>query len=53
MIVPARSGWSPLRRLPSPPPFASSYTAILEYQLPYDLRRIDLIVLERAAVVVA
>lgn len=33
--------------------FASSYTAILEYQLPYDLRRVDLIVLERAAVVVA
>ncbi len=33
--------------------FANSYTAILEYQLPYDLRRVDLIVLERAAVVVA
>jgi hypothetical protein len=29
------------------------YSAILEYQLPYDLRRPDLIVLERAAVVVA
>ncbi|MGB7215710.1 MAG: DNA/RNA helicase domain-containing protein [Gammaproteobacteria bacterium] len=33
--------------------FANSYTAILEYQLPYELRRVDLIVLERAAVVVA
>ena len=33
--------------------FAPSYSTILEYQLPYDLRRVDLIVLERAAVVVA
>ena len=32
---------------------APTYTAILEYELPYDLRRTDLIVLERAAVVVA
>jgi hypothetical protein len=32
---------------------AARYSAILEYQLPYDLRRADVIVLERAAVVVA
>src|SRR5690606_20246591 len=32
--------------------FASSYTAILEYQLPYDRRRVDLIGRERAGVVV-
>jgi hypothetical protein len=31
---------------------APGYSAILEYQLPYDLRRPDVIVLERAAVVV-
>jgi hypothetical protein len=31
---------------------AGSYSAILEYQLPYDLRRPDLIVLEAAAIVV-
>jgi hypothetical protein len=32
---------------------AQHYTAILEYQLPYDLRRPDIIFLERAAIVVA
>lgn len=31
---------------------AATYSAILEYQLPYDLRRPDLIILEGAAVVV-
>ena len=31
---------------------APKYSAILEYQLPYDLRRPDVIILERAAVVV-
>ncbi len=33
-------------------PSTPTYSAILEYQLPYDLRRPDLIVLERSAVVV-
>lgn len=32
---------------------ARKYSAILEYQLPYDLRRPDIIFLERAAIVVA
>jgi hypothetical protein len=32
---------------------ARQYSAILEYQLPYDLRRPDIIFLERAAIVVA
>lgn len=32
---------------------AHKYSAILEYQLPYDLRRPDIIFLERAAIVVA
>src|SRR5580765_1472738 len=31
---------------------APRYSTILEYQLPYDLRRPDVIILERAAVVV-
>lgn len=41
------------RELAQADALASRYSAILEYQLPYDLRRPDLIILERAAVVVA
>jgi hypothetical protein len=41
------------RELADEDALAPSYSTILEYELPYDLRRADLIVLERAAVVVA
>lgn len=40
------------RELVSRIPEARHYTAILEYQLPYDLRRPDIIFLEKTAVVV-
>lgn len=40
------------RELAQEDAYAPSYTTILEYQLPYDLRRADLIILERAAIVV-
>ena len=39
------------RELSQQDELAPSYSTILEYELPYDLRRADLIVLERAAVV--